>query len=467
MKTYDNSTYLSVFTTRYGTEEMRTLFSDISTRKLWRQVWVALASVQNSYGLVSDEELQDIEKNKENIDIEAALSIEKEIRHDIMAEIKTYAAQCPIGGGKIHLGATSMDIRDNGEVLQQKYALELLLQQLKTIITLFLSLIETYNDVVCIGFTHIQPAEPTTYGYRFANYAQDFLEDYKQLQLFIKNIKGKGIKGAVGTGASYEGLLEEKGIALGEFEEKIMRQLGLPAWDLATQVYPRKQDFSLVSLLANIAQSASKFALDLRLLQSPVFGEMSEPFGKKQVGSSAMPFKRNPIVSERICSLSRQVAANVNTVWQNAAMNMLERTLDDSANRRIAIAQSFLIVSELLRLLEKRVLDGIVVNKEKIASNFDKYGIFAGTEPLLMALAKKGVSRQDGHELIRELSMEAWATMQKEDRNPLLSLLQNNEIVKKYFSPQEVEKLVNAEHHIGNVKEKCISFIQKCKKTLQ
>ncbi|MEI6221323.1 MAG: adenylosuccinate lyase [bacterium] len=458
---FNYTTYLSTFTHRYGTNAMRTLFSDVMTRKLWRKVWVALAKTQSKYGLVTLEELADLEKSAESIDIEAALKIESEIHHDVMAEIKTYASQCLIGGGKIHLGATSMDVRDNAEVLQQKMALELVKCQLQAILLQLKSLIELHQETVCMGFTHIQPAEPITLGYRFANYAQDFLMDLDEVKRLLTSIRGKGIKGAVGTGASYHQLLEDKGVSLLEFEKEVMDNLSLAVFPVSTQVYPRKQDFLILSVLASICQSAAKFALDLRLLQSPVFGEMAEPFGKKQVGSSAMAFKRNPIVSERICSLARLVPSYAQVAWQDAAQNILERTLDDSANRRTIIPESYLATSEVLRLLGDKILPGLVVNDVAITRNFNTYGIFAGTEPLLMALVEKGENRQEGHEVIRELSLEAWKSIQEGKENPLLQLLEDHSMVKKHFTPSEVCRLTDAKKHVGNVKEKCGKILEE------
>lgn len=462
---FTHATYLSVFTHRYGAPEMKNLFAEITTRKLWRTIWVALASIQHTYHLVSKQELADLKKHAEDIDLETALKIEKEIHHDIMAEIRTYASQCKIGGGKIHLGATSMDIRDNADVLQQKKALELLKKQLQTTLQLFSTLITTYQKTVCMGFTHIQPAEPTTLGYRFANWAQDFLLDYEKIVECQKSIKSKGIKGAVGTSASYQGLLQDKHVSPSLFEKKVMKKLGLVPFDVATQVYPRKQDFNIINTLAGIGQSAFKFALDLRLMQSPLFGELSEPFGKKQVGSSAMPFKRNPIMSERICSLARLLPAYAQVAWQNASQTILERTLDDSANRRIIIPESFLVTSEILQLLNKRILPAVAVNNTAIERNLNTFGIFAGTEPLLMKLAEEGMSRQQGHEIIRELTQVAWQEIQQGKVNPLLNLLTQHSIIKKYFSPSQIKKITNASIHIGDAIQRCQHMVRKIKKS--
>lgn len=468
-----SSSYDSVFSTRYGTNEMRSLFSEHQTRLLWRQVWVALATAQHAYGLVSAEELADIRDHQNDIDIATAHDLERELQHDVMAEIKTYAGQCPIGGGKIHLGATSMDIRDNAEVLQVHQALVLIINQLTSVLTRYVDLVEQYADVVCMGYTHLQTAEPLTIGYRFANYAQDLLLDYRELHNVLTNLKGKGIKGAVGTAASYAELLAttERGKSEGHhaprhFESIVMDHLTLPAFPVTTQIAPRKQDTIVVQALASLAQSIAKIAFDLRVLQSPLFAEMSEPFGKKQVGSSAMPFKRNPIIAERICSLARLFPGYVQTMWHNASAMLLERTLDDSANRRVVIPESFLAASELLSLLEHRILDGLQIHDGAIEKNLLTFGTFAGTERLLMRLVEQGENRQDCHELIRSCSLSAWQAIQSGQPNPLTTLLAEHPTIAKHFSANEVEQLTDARHHIGDAPQRCALMVEEIKSTL-
>ncbi|MCP4417807.1 MAG: adenylosuccinate lyase, partial [Chloroflexi bacterium] len=342
-------------------------------RRLMRQVWVALATAQQQAGLVSKAQLADLEAHAEQIDIDRALEIEKETRHDVMAEIRTFAEQCKIGGGIIHWGATSADITDNVDVLRLREAAVLLQNQLKLLLSHLAKRIEETAEIPTMAHTHIQPAEPTTLGYRFAVYAQDLLEDYKNLQSLISSLKGKGLKGAVGTQAAFAELLRDSSMDAGlpmdadlpmdalQMEAVAMAVLDLPYFPIATQTYTRQQDLRVQQILAGIAASLHKFALDFRILQSPPFGEWAEPFGKKQVGSSAMPFKRNPINAENICSLARYVAGLPAVAWDNASQAILERSLDDSANRRLFQAEGFLATDELLhratRLVAEMVLD--------------------------------------------------------------------------------------------------------------
>lgn len=453
---FDYSTYLSPFTFRYGSEKMRYIWSEYYKRLLWRKIWVAIATVQNEAGLVSKKELQDIITHQENIDIDRAGEIEKEIKHDVMAEVKTYASQCKTGGGKIHLGATSMDITDNADILRVKESLDIVRRLIKEGIERWLSLINQYQNLVCMGYTHLQPAEPTTLGYRFCLYAYDLFCDLVQIDTF--SLKSKGIKGAVGTSASYVKLLENTKMSATQFEKKVMEKIGLDFVPVSSQTYPRKTDYQVLNHLSGVAQSAHKFAFDLRILQSPLFGELSEGFGKKQVGSSAMPFKKNPITSEKICSLSRYVSNMTHVAWENAANSLLERTLDDSANRRIVLAEAFLAIEEIL-LSYNRILKNLVVNQTRIKHNLKQYGIFSVSETILMETVKNGADRQTMHELLRQLSLQAWDKLVKGEDNPLENLLRNNKTINKYLKEKQIANLL-IEKHIGNAKEKCQKMIK-------
>lgn len=336
----DYTHYLSPYSWRYGSAEMRAIWSEVNKRRTWRKIWVVLARVQSEFGLVTPQQIDDLQAHVDNVDMKRALEIEAEIKHDVMAEIKTYAEQCKVGGGIIHLGATSMDISDNAEALRIRESLGLVLDRLQQLLILFVDKVEAYAELPVMAHTHIQPAEPTTLGYRFAQYAQDILSDWQDIQRVFKNVRGKGFKGAVGTGASYGELLGVENID--RFETLISEHLALPFYPVATQTYPRKQEYQIISALAGLGGSLYKFAFDLRILQSPPFGELSESFGKKQVGSSAMPFKRNPISAEKIDSIGRALAQMPRLAWDNAAHSLLERTLDDSANRRTMLPETFL-----------------------------------------------------------------------------------------------------------------------------
>ena len=455
MTEFTHETFLSPFTWRYGSDEMRAIWSQMYTRRLWRRIWVALAEAQAQAGLVTEEQVTDLRARQDDVDWERAQEIEQALHHDLMAEVRAYAEQCPVGGGIIHLGATSMDVEDNADALRIRESLDLVRERLTTLLEAFADLIEAEAETVVMAYTHIQPAEPTTVGYRLCQYAYDFLTDLEGLDSF--HVLGKGFKGAVGTSASYTHLLAESDMTPEQMEAYVMEQLGLEAVPVSTQTYPRKMDYALLSLLAGIGQSAHKFALDLRLLQSPLFGEMSEPFGRQQVGSSAMPFKRNPINSESICSLARYAAALPRVAWDNAALSMLERTLDDSANRRVTLPESFLVIDDLLRRLT-RIVNGLRIGREASARNLATYGPFAATEPLLMALVKAGADRQAMHELIRDHCMAAWEDMQAGEPNPLIERLATDETVNAYLSPESVEHIMAEGADAGQAPALCRAF---------
>jgi adenylosuccinate lyase len=448
-------TYLSPFTWRYGSEAMRQLWSQTYKRRLWRRVWVALARAQHEAGLVTAAQLADLEAHEAEVDIVRALEIEAELRHDLMAEVRTYAEQCPIGGGIIHLGATSMDVEDNVDALRLREGLDLITVSLGELMDALAQQIEAHADEACMAFTHIQPAEPTTVGYRLAQYGQDLLIDYRELSRAGTEVRGKGIKGAVGTSASYAALLEGTDVSPAQLEARVMAHLDLEPFDAATQTYPRKQDWLVLNALAGLGGTLYKLAFDLRVLQSPPIGEWGEPFGSKQVGSSAMPFKRNPITAEKIDSLARYVAALPRVAWDNAAHSLLERTLDDSANRREVLPSAYLAVDEILRATQ-RIVRGLRVSEGAIARNMEIYGVFAATERLLMALVKAGANRQEMHEVIRTHSLAAWEALQADagGENPLAARLSSDERIGRYLTPGEVLALLDASAYVGDAPER-------------
>ena len=457
MTTFDHTTYISPFSWRYGSSEMRELWSETSKRRLMRRVWVALATAQQRAGLVTAAQLADLQTHANDVDIARALEIEQETRHDVMAEIRAFAEQCPVGGGIIHWGATSADITDNVDVLRQREATALLLRQLEALLLALAEKIEATATVPTMAHTHIQPAEPTTLGYRFAVYAQDLLEDYRQLRDLLASLRGKGLKGAVGTQAGYVELLAGSGMAAEAMEAVAMAELGLPYFPIATQTYTRQQDLRVLQVLAGVAASLHKFALDFRVLQSPSFGEWAEPFGKKQVGSSAMPFKRNPINVENICSLARFVAGLPAIAWDNASQAILERSLDDSANRRIFLAEGFLATEEMVERMA-RVVREMVVDETAVSRNLATYGPFAATERVLMALVAAGASRQDGHEWIREASLQAWAALRQGEANPLLGLLLADARLKIGRSAAQIGELMEAGEYVGTAVSRALTL---------
>ena len=453
MSEFTHETYLSPFTWRYGSQEMRRLWSEAGKRRLWRRIWVALATAQAEAGLVTPEQIADLKAHQNDVDLERAHQIEAELGHDLVAEIKTYAEQCPIGGGIIHLGATSMDIEDNADAMRLRQALLLVRERLAALLEALADRIEAEADTVIMAYTHIQPAEPTTLGYRLSQYAQDFLDDLHGIDWAISVVKGKGFKGAVGTSASYAALLQGTGMTPQQMEERVLAELGLEAFPVTTQTYPRKLDYQVLCVLAGIAQSANKFSLDLRLLQSPLFGEMAEPFGRRQVGSSAMPFKRNPVRSETVCSLARYVAGLPRVAWDNAAHSILERTLDDSANRRSVLPEAFLAIDEILSR-ELRIVKGLRIGREAMQRNLSTYAPFAATEPLLMALARAGADRQEMHERIRGCSMAAWEAVQRGEPNPLAGLLAADEVISSYLAPHEIRSTIARGAGVGDAPER-------------
>ena len=457
---YDHETYLSPLTWRYGSEEMRRIWSEEQKRLLWRRIWVSLAEAQADLGLVTPEQAADLRAHAQDVDVDRAHEIEAVVKHDLMAEIKAFAEQCPVGGGIIHLGATSTDVEDNADALRLRDALELLLLRLRSLLSDLANQIEARADQACMAYTHLQPAEPTTVGYRLAQYGIDLLTDLEELQRASRQLKGKGFKGATGTSAAYAQLLSvpqtgERAAEARDLEARVMARLGLEAFPVATQTYPRKQDWLVLNALAGLAGSLYKFAFDLRILQAQPFGEWSEPFGRHQVGSSAMPFKRNPVNAENINSLARYVAALPRVAWDNAAHSLLERTLDDSGNRRFILPQAFLLCDELVSRAHP-ILRDLVVRDAPVTGKMEVYGTFAATERLLMELARAGADRQAMHEVIRQHSLAAWDTIQGDtsEANPLPDLLASDSTILGYLSAEQVRALLDATHYVGDAPQR-------------
>ncbi|MGH7736304.1 MAG: adenylosuccinate lyase [Candidatus Tyrphobacter sp.] len=455
--TYDR--YASPFSWRYGREELRALFSEHERRRLWRIAWLALAETQSKYGLVGDEELADLRAHAGSVDVEAAIAIERETHHDLVAELRLYATQAVRGGGRLHLGATSMDIEDNVDVYRMRRALSLVGQALRELLDRFAERIAENADVVCIGFTHLQPAEPTTLGHRLAVYAQDLLLDFENLRFVFAHLRAKGMRGAVGTAASYEALVGRSG-ASEEMERSVLERFGLEARDVAGQIYSRSLDYVVFAALAGLGGSLSKFAADVRVLGAPPFGELGEPFEDGQVGSSAMPFKRNPILCERIGSLARLLPAYAGIAWQNAATNYLERTLDDSANRRTTLPEAFLCADEIVALA-RRVIDGMRVDARKIAQNLRTYGPFAGSEMVMMEAVRCGADRQRVHAAIRDASLAAWSALERGDDNPLAQRICEKEEITRFVDPAEVRRLLEAPEHVGTAPARARRVVER------
>ncbi len=440
--------YQSPFSTRYGSQEMRAIWSEVAKRRTWRSVWLAVADAQSAADLVSPEQVEEIRAQVDAIDLTRAYEIEAEIGHDLMAELRTFAEQCPSGGAILHWGLTSADVQDNADVMRQKAALALILAHLRTLLLAFAERIEETHDLPIMGFTHLQPAEPTTLGYRLSVYAQDLLEGFEALLSLHRRLRGKGIRGPVGTSAPFVDMLADSNITPEMLESNIMNALKLEAFPITTQTYPRMQDFRLLSGLVDIAGALHKFAFDIRLMQSPGIGGLREPFGEKQVGSSAMPFKRNPVKAEKICSLARETAAWMDVAWQNGATSLLERTLDDSANRRSMIPEAFLACDEML-LNAAQILQGLVIDRDHFQSQLKRFGPFAAIERVLTALVQVGADHQEMHERLRQHSMSAWETYQAKGKNPLKGLLSKDTALLKYLQPAQIRKLLDASTYVG------------------
>ena len=457
-KTIDHTKYQSPYSWRYASDDMRRIWSETNKRKIWRTIWLALAEVQFEFGLVTSEQVADLQAHIGDIDIQRANQIEAEIHHDVMAELRTFAEQCQVGGGIIHLGMTSMDLVDNTDALRVVQSLDLVIERLRKLLLIFKLQIVNWAETPIMAFTHLQPAEPSTLGYRLAQYAQDLLIDWENLNRLRRNLRGKGFKGAVGTSASFMELLDEESLL--KFESRISEILELDFFPVTTQVYPRKQDYDVISALAGMAASLYKFAFDLRLLQSPLIGEVSEPFETKQVGSSAMPFKRNPINAEKIDSLARWLAQFPRLAWDNAAHSLLERTLDDSANRRTTLPEAFLIADELL-LVTTRICNDLRVDEAALLRNLSTFGPFAATERVLMALGKAGANRQEMHENIRNISMKAWDVVRNGESNPLVQMIINEPSILRYINANDLLSLMDVQFYIGDASRRAKVLAEK------
>lgn len=423
-----------------------------------------LAESQVPFGLLTEEQAAQLRDKQNHLDLERSLELESHLKHDLMAELQVFAAQCPEAGGVLHLGATSMDIKDNSLVLQQKEALELILSALSGLLSELAALISEHAELPVMGFTHLQPAEPTTLGYRLAQHGQDLLDCYQDLSLFSDQIKGKGFTGAVGTSASFAALLGEKNLV--DFQKSISEKLDLEFFPVVSQTYPRLQDYRLLTRLTGLGAVLYKFAFDLRFLQSPAVGEIAEPFGTGQVGSSAMPFKQNPIGAEKINSLGRYLAQLPRIAWDNAAHNLLERTLDDSANRRLILPQGFLCLDEMLGSM-REIVSGLQIHLEIIQSNLADYGPFAATEKLLMALVKVGADRQVMHENIREQTLKAWDAVRSGKVNPLIDLLAEDSSLRSYLDENQIRTALKGENYLGDASQRARVLAERIRKTLR
>lgn len=454
----ENNIYQTPLSGRYASKEMDFLWSNNSRYSTWRKLWVALAETEKELGLnITEEQINEMKNNINNIDYDIVTKREKECRHDVMAHVYEFGTKCPKAKPIIHLGATSCYVTDNTEVILMKQGLELIKQKLILVINNLKIFADKNKEIPCLGYTHFQPAQLTTVGKRATLWIQDLLEDLQELEFVQKNLKLLGCKGTTGTSESFMKLFkdEEK---VKQIDTKIAEKIGFDkTFAVSGQTYTRKQDSRVLNCLAGIAESASKFANDMRLLQHEK--ELEEPFEKNQIGSSAMAYKRNPMRSERINSLARHVIVLSNDSKITTSTQWLERTLDDSANRRISIPESFLGVDAILKIYAN-IAENIVVYKNTIITNIMKEIPFMGTEEILMNAVLKGGDRQELHEKIRVHSMEA-AKQVKEygNQNDLVDRIAGDESFG--LNKEEILEILLPEKLCGRAKNQVTDFINE------
>lgn len=454
----DNSIYNNPLTTRYASEEMQRAFSDEKRFKLWRKLWIALAQSEMELGLnITQEQVDEMKKYAEEIDYELAAKFEKEVRHDVMAHVNAYGAYAQKAMPIIHLGATSCFVDCNSEAIMMDEALDIVLKKLVNVMDKLKRFALEYKDLPTLGFTHLQPAQLTTVGKRATLWLQDLKLDYDNLIHAKETIRLRGVKGTTGTQASFMELFggdEEKVKAL---EKKVVEKLGYDkVYGVTGQTYPRKLDYNILCVLSQIAQSAYKFSNDIRILQN--MKEIEEPFAKNQIGSSAMAYKRNPMRSERMGSLARYMLSLPINSAITASTQWFERTLDDSANRRIVIAQAFLTIDAVLNLYMD-VAENLVVYDKVIAKHIRAELPFMATENIMMACVKAGGNRQELHKRIRDLSMQASKNVKVEGKdNNLIDLIKEDEM----FRPvrDTLDDILDAKNFIGRAPSQTVEFIE-------
>ena len=456
--------YESPLASRYASEYMLKLFSSDTRYQTWRRLWVSLAKAEMALGLpVTKEQVDELSAHIADIDYECVSQREKEVRHDVMAHVYAYGQVAPTAAGIIHLGATSCYVTDNADLIIYRDALTYLRSELLGVLANLSEFDEKYKELPTLGYTHYQPAQLVTVGKRATLWMQDFLSDLKEIDFAIENIKFLGCRGTTGTEASFVDLFEGDTKKIDEMNHMIATDFGFDeCFDVAGQTYPRKVDSRILNALSSVAQSCYRMANDIRLLQHD--RQVEEPFEKNQIGSSAMAYKRNPMRSERICSLARYLMADAMNAPMTASTQWLERTLDDSANRRISLPEGFLCCDAILRLAQN-VTDGLHVNEKIIEKTVKEYLPFIATENLMMEAVKHGGDRQEIHEIIRRCSMEATAKMKNGEECDLLTRL----AAEKKFGLTEAEmtKLLNPSLYIGRCPEQVSAFVNKIRPLLQ
>ena len=450
--------YESPLSSRYASDYMLHLFSQQKRIETWRKLWISLAKAEHSLGLpITEKQIEELEAHITDIDFACAAAREKEVRHDVMAHVYTYGKAAPSAAGIIHLGATSCYITDNADIVLYRDGLKYLRGELLKVIANLSRFAETYKATPTLGYTHYQPAQLVTVGKRATLWMQDFVSDLVELDFVMETMKFLGCRGTTGTEASFLELFDGDTAKIDEMNRRISADFGFSqCFDVCGQTYPRKLDSRILNCLSSIAQSCYRMANDIRLLQHD--RQVEEPFEKNQIGSSAMAYKRNPMRSERICSLSRYLIADALNAPMTASTQWLERTLDDSANRRISMPEGFLCADAILRLAQN-VTDGLHVNEKIVEKTVREYLPFIATENLMMEGVKHGGDRQQLHEIIRTCSMDATAKMKNGERWDLLADLANHP--EFGMTKQEMEAVLDPMLYTGRCAEQVESYVKK------
>lgn len=459
------NSYESPFSTRYASEEMQYLFSADKKFKTWRRLWVALARAEMKLGLpVTEAQVKELESHLDDINYDVAEAREKQVRHDVMSHVYAYGVQCPNAKGIIHLGATSCYVGDNTDVIIMKEALQVVRRKLVNVIDLLGGFAEKYKDMPALAYTHLQPAQLTTVGKRATLWMNELLMDLEDLDYRISTLKLLGSKGTTGTQASFVDLFDGDTEKITRLEQMIAEEMGFSkVVPVSGQTYSRKMDSQVLAVLSGIAQSASKFSNDMRILQN--FKEMEEPFEKNQIGSSAMPYKRNPMRCERITALSRYVMIDSLNPSFTAATQWFERTLDDSANKRISVAEAFLAVDSILNIM-LNVCDGLVVYPKVVRQRVLKELPFMATENIMMEAVKKGGDRQELHERLRMHSIAAGKVVKEEGgENDLIDRICADPAFN--LSHDEIDLIMVPENFTGRSAEQVDSFLSAYVKPLR
>ena len=457
--------YVSPLSERYASKEMQYIFSPDMKFKTWRKLWIALAETEKELGLkdadgnprITDEQIEELKSHVEDINYDVAREREKLVRHDVMSHVYAYGQQCPKAAGIIHLGATSCYVGDNTDIILMREALELVHKKLVNVIAELAKFADTYKNLPTLAFTHFQPAQPTTVGKRATLWAQEFIMDLEDLEYVMGSLKLLGSKGTTGTQASFLELFNGDQETIDKIDPMIAEKMGFKAcYPVSGQTYSRKVDTRVLNVLAGIAASAHKMSNDIRLLQH--LKEVEEPFEKNQIGSSAMAYKRNPMRSERIASLSRYVMVDALNPAITSATQWFERTLDDSANKRLSVPEGFLAIDGILDLC-LNVVDGLVVYPKVIYKHFMAEIPFMATENIMMDAVKEGGNRQELHEKIRQLSMEAGKTVKEEGKeNNLVDLIAADPAFG--LTKEQIEANLKPELYVGRAPRQVEVFLR-------